>query len=216
MHNAFNRLKLLFLTILAFPVLFQSSISSQTLFQAFRKLSRPEKHWVYAHPFVAPKAFRITQQALRESEKSRDDKRLDGLVRDGQSDAFRHAVWMGILAQHISQKKARKLGEAHEKGNYIDFLHHRGEEGALPDSVSGAMDLFNNLQGIRIGTENPGLDVMGLKELIIKAILNGEMRIVLRNKQLEFTDCEGKAISQDLYKDKWNIPRCLVPSNHTP
>jgi len=192
---------------------FSDIFPAQPLLHSFHALSLPEKRWVFAHPFIAKKAFHITQEALKEAEKSKDDKRLDGLIRDGQSDALRHALWMGMLSQKIAPHKAERLGEAHEKGNYLDFLHHRAEEGALPDSVAGVMDLYNNRQGIRLGTQNPKAAVPELKELLILAILAGEMRIVRRNKELKFTDCTGKVILADQYKNQWNVPRCLVPSN---
>ena len=31
----------------------------------FKELSRPEKYWVFKHPFVAKKAWRITQEVIK-------------------------------------------------------------------------------------------------------------------------------------------------------
>ena len=66
-------------------------------------------------------------------------------------DAFRHAYWMARLTQSIGRKKALKLGEAHELGNYQDYLSGKVEEVHLPDSMSSVMDRWNNRLGAGIG-----------------------------------------------------------------
>src|SRR5258705_12173330 len=81
----------------------------------FKKLSCAEKHWVFFHPFIAKKAFRLTQQARAASKEMLRSPLLDGDFNGGQVDAFRHAYWMALLTQHMCWRKARWLGKAHEK-----------------------------------------------------------------------------------------------------
>jgi hypothetical protein len=181
--------------------------------KAFHNLSRPEKWWVIFHPFVAKKAFRLTQEARNASKEMAKTQLLDGDENGGQVDAFRHAYWMALLSQQICWKKAYKLGVAHEKGNYLDFKKHRLEEGALPDSASGAMDLFNNKIGIEIGRADEHLSSAGLQKAVCDSILSGKMKVIFKNQNGEPMDCDSKRIDPEKYKRQWNIPKCIMNSN---
>nr|MBC8146645.1 hypothetical protein [Bacteroidota bacterium] len=139
---------------------------------------------------------------------------LDGNQNGGQVDAFRHAYWMALLSYHIHWRKAMKLGKAHEKGNYIDFKQRRKEEGSLPDFASSEMDLWNNKIGIEIGKQfDKNLTELQLQQLIIQAILNGEMKIILMNSDGKFLDKDRKIIPESELTGKWENNKCLVPSN---
>jgi hypothetical protein len=183
----------------------------------FRKLSGPEKWWVLAHPFIAKRTFRLTQQVLRVCDSLKSDTLLDGDPNGGQLDAFRHSYWMCVLAQHIPAKKAYRLGLAHERGNYLDFRRHTSEDNALPDSISGLMDLLNNQVGLQVGTRNkrsaiPLSDAALIGE-IIGQVHKGSMLVCLKNKKGRFLTCEGEVINMETYRGKWGVPKCLVRSD---
>jgi len=87
----------------------------------FCNLSGPEKRWVFAHLFIAGKSLKISEYANKVSEGQKDSPDLDGYANGGQVDAFRHCFWMASLCAQIKEKKALKLGVAHEEGNEKDF-----------------------------------------------------------------------------------------------
>lgn len=179
----------------------------------FHQLSFPEKRWVFFHPFIAKKAFRLTQQAREAAKEMANSSLLDGDENGGQADAFRHAYWMALLSQNINWRKARQLGKAHEKGNYKDFKKRRIEEGALPDSVSGMMDLFNNETGIEIGRKNKDLAKEELIRVVRDSVMTGRMKIIRKGKNGDPIDCEGNKINLQDFEHRWNIPKCLVESD---
>lgn len=186
--------------------------------QDFFHLSKYEKWWVFTHPFVAHKAFVITKEAKFETEKMVQDSTLDHDRFGGQIDAFRHCYWMARLAQNMKVKKALQLGKAHEKANYLSFLKNKfDEEGILPDSISGAMDLFNNNVGVAIGCNFRGNTKEEIKKIIIKGIVEGKMIVILKNESGKYVDCSGNPIPVE-QKNRWGIPKCLVRSNqsHSP
>jgi hypothetical protein len=138
---------------------------------------------------------------------------LDNFNNGGKLDAFRHVFFMAAFAQKIKIKKLKKLGIAHEKGNYRQFKKHQNEEGERPDSLSNVMDLKNNDLGLKIGSENKKISLADLKELVINEIKNGKAQIIKRNKQEMYVECNDQIIDMQLYKGKWFVPKCLVPSN---
>jgi hypothetical protein len=202
---------------LFYAVVFFISISTANaqihFSKEFKKLSCPEKRWVIFHPFIAKKSFRLTQQARAAAKEMTKDPLLDGDENGGQVDAFRHAYWMALLSQHICWRKARCLGRAHEKGNYREFKKHQLEEGMLPDSAAGAMDLFNNKVGIEIGRAAKKLPEEELKKAVRDSVLFGKMQMIRKNKNGEPVDCDGIKIDPQKYPHQWNIPKCLVKSD---
>jgi hypothetical protein len=186
----------------------------QSSWKSFWKLSCPEKTWVLLHPFIASKSRKLTSEALKVTEQIKKDSTLDGDGSGGQVDAFRHAYWMALLSQKICWKKALSLGRAHEKGNYRKFKKGKyDEEGSLPDSVSSEMDLFNNEIGAIIGCQNSKLSTDSLQKIIEKKLKNGDFRVIFKNKEGLPLDCNGKIIDISRYSDRWDIPKCLIPSD---
>ncbi len=186
---------------------------SQSLLKQFFKLPRPEKWWVTTHLFVAKKTYKISNYAKLTADLLAKDTILDGDPAGGQVDAFRHAFWMSMLTQKIGWRRAKKLGKAHEKGNYLDYKKHRNEEGILPDKVSSDMDFVNNDTGIQIGLDYPEITRDSLKIIIIQKIKNGELLIIRKDKNGNYLDCENNIIDLKKYYGIWEIPKCLVPSN---
>ena len=208
MSKGINYICLIFCFFILFTVDAQVNYRKE-----FHRLSCPEKRWVIFHPFIAKKTFHLTQQARATAKEMVTDSLLDGDEDGGQVDAFRHAYWMALLSQNICWRKALRLGKAHEKGNYLEFKKHRLEEGTLPDSASGAMDLFNNKMGIEIGKANKKTSIEELKNKVRDAILAGKMKVIGKNNFRETLDCEGNKIDFSKYVHQWNIPKCLVNSD---
>jgi len=193
---------------------FSPTVFSQA--PSFKKLSCPEKRWVLFHPFAAKKAFRVTVEARIVSQQMEKDSLLDHDADGGQVDAFRHAFWMATLTQKICWRKVKRLGKAHERGNYLDFKKRRTGEEVFTDSIANAMDLYNNDIGIETGRKNKSLPQDEMRNLIINKILSGEMKIILKDDKGNSLTCEKKIVDLKMYSGKWNIPRCLIRSNEVP
>jgi len=202
------------LLLFLFLINISTSSGQEKLCKEFKKLSCPEKKWVLLHPFVAKKTFRLTQDARNAAKEMAKDTSLDGDENGGQVDAFRHAYWMALLAQNICWRKARWLGKAHEKGDYINIKIGRLEDGALPDSVAGAMDLFNNKTGIETGKANKKIPQTVLKTMVRDSVLAGKMRVIKKNANGDYLSCDGNIFDMKQYLHQWNIPKCLVNSSY--
>ena len=191
-----------------------SYANSQRVWNQFWKLSFPEQRWVVFHPFAAKKAWRISEYVREVTDSVKKDTILIGDGNAGQVDAFRHTFWMALLVQEISWKKARRLGIVHEKGNKRDFKKKRLEDKQLPDSISCEMDLFNNSVGIRIGKTHRDTSGKALKNIVIRAVLEGECKIIKRDKNGNFLDGSGNALKPEEWQGKWGNMRCLVWSDY--
>lgn len=180
---------------------------------SFRRLSGPEKWWVVTHPFVAGPARKISAEAKDLSVKMEKDPRLDGDPDGGSVDAFRHAFWMARLSQRMKMKKALGLGRAHEKSNYRKFLKKEADEdGNVPDSVSTAMDLYNNTVGAEYGNAHRTTNKDTLILTLIGMIKGGKLKIISKSPDGRSLDCSGNALTPQQYKDKWRNDRCLIDS----
>tara|TARA_R110001592_G_scaffold53528_3_gene164109 strand:- start:396 stop:1007 length:612 start_codon:yes stop_codon:yes gene_type:complete len=198
-----------FLLITSFFVQSLTVLAQNNALKSFKKLSCPEKRWVVCHPFVAKKALKISQLARLKTDSILQNKLLKGVGNGDQVDAFRHTYWMASLTQTIGQRKAKRLGIAHEKGNKRDFKKGNKEEGSLPDKISTEMDLFNNAVGLKIGANTS-------ENLIIKVVeevKKGSCKIIKTDEQGNFLDCEGDIIPSESLKGKWENKKCLVWSN---
>ncbi len=185
------------------------------VFCFFGKSQKPSKHeriWAFKHPIAAIKAKHISKKCFIIYEQIKNNKRLDTNSNGGKLDAFRHVFFMAAFAQNIKIKKIDKLGLAHEKANYDQFLKNGFENGEVPDSISSVMDLKNNTLGFEIGIKEKKLNLMELSNLVITNINNGLAVIIKRNKKGKYVDCEGNIILPTATK-KWNINKCLVKSN---
>ncbi len=191
-----------------------SCIQSQTnsVSEKFRELSRPEKCWVFKHPFVAKKTWLITQKVIAVCDSIANVNTLDRDKNGGQVDAFRHAYWMALLSQQIGRRRGLKLGYAHERANYIDYKRNRLEDGSHPDKASKEMDLFNNKRGAQIGKENKKLSEIELQILIIDAIVAGKMKVIKKDTLGNYLDANNNIIPADSLKGKWKNNKCLVSS----
>lgn len=192
-----------------------SAQDSANRLQSFSKLSRPEKWWVIKHVFIAKKAFQLSQVAMKIAHQMEKSDTLDGDISGGQVDAFKHAYWMALLAQEISENKALRLGKAHEKGNYLE-LKKAKKKGIYNshDAVASEMDLYNNQIGIEIGLQYPEASREELKLLITEAILSGKMMVIKKNEKGEFLDENGDTIPKEKLIGIWETDKVLVKSDY--
>lgn len=177
------------------------------------KISCPEKWWVVFHPFAAKKIYDAAKVTLEGVKKVKVDSLLDFRNSGGTLDAFRHTYWMALASQKVKAKKAISFGNAHERGNFKMFKKLQYEEGEVPDSVSGAMDLFNNTVGAKLGSENKSMLQDSLFELVLSKIKIGDMKIVAIDCSGNYVDCNLKTIEKEKLYGRWNNNKCLVPSN---
>lgn len=197
-----------------FFVLLTLQAYNQSRVAAFFRLSGPEKCWTFTHLCKAGKAHRITTYVRNETARMYRAQELDTFNHGGKLDAFRHAFWMACLAEKIGASASRKLGQAHERGNYKAFKKGKTEDGFLQDATAVEMDLYNNEEGLRIAGERKSDSLSGLREQVLQAIKEGKMKIMKRNAQGRLTDCNGTVpIVDDRKKTDWKLPFCLISSN---
>lgn len=195
-----------------FLMIFLCLICSFNYAQSFKNLSLPEKRWVLFHPIKAKKASAVT----KEVQKDVDSIRRSGIIGDdnngGALDAFKHAYWMALLSKNIGIKNALKIGRAHEKGNYKQFKKRQAEDAILPDSVSCAMDLFNNNVGAHIYGNCKTIDNATVQKKLLLALKEGKLKMIKKDEAGKFLTCDGKIIILSEWKHKWAVPKCLVDS----
>jgi len=180
----------------------------------FSELSRPEKWWVFTHPFSAGRALDISIHARKISEKLEDHPKLDGDSRGGQIDAFRHAYWMALMTIELNERRAWRLGYDHEKGNKLQYKRKRGVfEGPLPTAADCTMDMHNNEAGIAIGLKYPDASREELQEIILEKLLDGHFIMLKKDLENNLLDCDGNPVLREEYYHSWEIPVCLVPTS---
>lgn len=177
----------------------------------FRKLSCAEKRWVFFHPFVAKKALQLSLEARTVTAEVKQQQILKGIGNGDQLDAFRHTYWMARLAQEINWRKAKRLGKAHEKGNYRQFKKGKLEDDVLPDKISSEMDFFNNEVGLNLGKSNKEQE---LKNEVIKLVKEGKCKILKTDADGNFLDENNKIIPIEEFKGKWENRKVLVDSDY--
>lgn len=178
------------------------------------KASLPEIKFALLHPFAALKIKRITKKCEIAFSPAFIKTELDSFGNGGKADAYRHSFFMAAYAQKIKVRKLRKLGQAHEKGNYRQFLKSKAEEGEMADSLSCVMDLKNNELGFEVGSQNKKITLINLSKLIVAEIKTGKAVIIKRDQAGNYVDCQGKKIDLNLYRGKWVVPKCLVSSDY--
>jgi hypothetical protein len=175
--------------------------------------SRAEWLWSFAHPFAALKVKKITTACNNINDPKKTKIVLDSFSNGGKADAWRHVFYMAAYSQKIKAKKVRKLGRAHEKTNYRQFLKSKNEYGEIPDSLGMVMDLSNNELGIEIGRNNRELPYAELSDFVITEIKTGKAKIMKRNSKGHYLSCDNKELNLKEYIRKWSVPKCLVASD---
>ncbi|MCW3105266.1 MAG: hypothetical protein JWO09_3706 [Bacteroidetes bacterium] len=183
---------------------------AQSALHKFRKLSRPEKCWVLAHPFRAKKAMRITAEVLAVVDTVKSSGIIGTDIAGGKLDAFKHAYWMASLSCGIGRKQAKKLGMAHEKGNYLQYKKRELEDSILPDSVSCLMDKKNNEAGLSAVRINPVSPLGNIKIMLLKKAEAGYLYTIKKDAKGNYVRCDDSPIDMNEWQGKWNIPKCLI------
>ncbi|MBL7888930.1 MAG: hypothetical protein JNL24_05225 [Bacteroidia bacterium] len=166
------------------------------------------------HPFVAKKAFKITQRVMNDVDSLKNTGTIGKDNNGGKLDAFKHAYWMISLSFSIGKKKALKLGIAHEKGNYIQWKKKLLEDSLLPDSISSEMDKKNNAIGVQLSKECKHLHFKGeIFDIVMNALKTGRLVIIKKDDKGNYLTCDGVVLSMSDWKGKWSIPKCIVPSS---
>lgn len=194
-------------SIFLVSLLFFSPLKGQ-----WRSLSWPEKCWAVFHPVAAVKIKSIASQCYRIYESDSLKLVLDSFPNGGNKDAFRHCFFMAAFSQNVNIKKLRRLGKAHEKGNYRQFLRNQREDGEVPDSIGSVMDLYNNELGFTIGKENKTASLTTLAEVCLKALSNGKGRMLKRNEKGQYLNEAGIVLTPFSYLGKWQNDKCLIPT----
>ncbi len=176
--------------------------------------SKHERLWALSHPFAAIKVKLISKKCYQIYYGSSLKNELDTFSAGGKLDAFRHVFFMAAFSQKVKIKKLRKLGKAHEKANYKMFLKLKPENNELPDSLGSVMDLSNNELAFKLAPEIKKMTLPELKQFVIEKIMNGNAIIMKRRKSGTYIDCSDKVIDRKLFMNKWNVPKCLAPSNY--
>jgi len=198
---------------LLFFVLIVMGACSPTLRQSYAKLSPPEKGWVVFHTFKAKKAFLISKEAQYVADSIAKQDLIGNDNNGGHLDAFKHSFWMARLTQGIGKRAAMSLGKAHEKGNYRTYKKSDLEDGLLPDKQSTDMDLHNNTVGNNIGIRYKKASKLLVIQLVLDSLQNGNLKVLLKDNNGNFLDCQQKRIPLDSLKNKWDTKKCLIPSN---
>lgn len=191
-----------------FVFLFFYGVSSANIPRA----SKFERRWAMLHPYSAMRIKKLSKKCFVIYNQTDIIMQLDSYSSGGKLDAFRHVFFMAAYAQKIKTKKLRQLGEAHEKGNYLQFLKSENEYGERPDSMACVMDLRNNELGFLIGKANRKLSLEKLKTLVVKEINQGNAFMIKRNSLGNYVDCDNREIDINAFSKQWFVPKCLVSS----
>jgi hypothetical protein len=190
------------------------SFTSFSQTKGFSSLSKYEKRWVFFHPCAAFKIKKHKEEMFVAYKEVKAKNLLDNFENGGKLDAFRHVFAMAYFSKYVSVKKLQKLGKAHEKGNYLQYLKDVNDEGGeLPDSLSSVMDLKNNELGFLLAKEVKELSIEEIKQKVIGQIQKGNAFIIRRNTEGLYLNCNGNIISRGRMYKQWNIPKCLIASN---
>ena len=189
------------------------SVNAQSKFKSFFDLSCPKKVWVLLHPFKAVKSLEISKEANRVTDSIKKTNLLDGDASGGQVDAFRHTYWMARLHQEIGKRAAFSLGKFHEKENYLTYKKRKLENGVVPDKISSEMDLHNKNEGLKLISKGNKVSEKGLIYRVVNAIQSGKFTIIKKDKKGNFLTCDGRVVSKEELKGKWENNKCLVASN---
>jgi hypothetical protein len=178
-----------------------------------KEISCPEKWWVLVHPFVAIKAVRVSHQAQALVRTDTIQRLFGSDGNGGGLDAFRHSYWMASLSKTIGERKALKLGLAHEKGNKKDIIKNRLEDGKVPDNVSIDMDLHNNAIGVKLASKKCPLTKNELVKKVHDAFLSGTLVVIKKDEAFNSINASGKIIPDKEWQGNLKSKRVLIPSN---
>ena len=184
---------------------------SQNRKEIIKSLSLKDKIWVMKNYSSIKKAYKISLDVLKTMDSLNKQNFLGGNTEGGKFDAFRHIYWTYSLTKEIGEEKTRRVGEIYE--NYNRYIFNNIDYSGY-DSVSMAMDLFNNDIGIELGKSKIA-DSLIFNE-ITNIIFSGKAKIVKKNTLEQSLDENNNVIPEEEWKKKWINNRKLVNSNYKP
>ena len=190
-----------------------SMIFFQTVGFSQQISSKYEFLWAIRHPVAAFKIKKQLPLIFHHYDLVKRSKALDTLESGGKMYAFRHVYAMAYLMGYVNENKLRKLGIAHEKGNYHQFTKHQLEFSERPDSLACIMDLRNNELGIELNSAALRYNPDSLEKVVVTQIQLGKAWYFKRNDQKSYVSCENKPVVLSNYANNWFIPKCLIPTN---
>ena len=191
--------------------IFNFNSFSQNRKEIIKSLSLKDKIWVMKNYSSIKKAYKISLDVLKTMDSLNRENFLGGNTEGGKFDAFRHIYWTYSLTKEIGEEKTRRVGEIYE--NYNRYIFNNIDYSGY-DSVSMAMDLFNNDIGIELG-KNKITDSLIFNE-ITNIIFSGKAKIVKKNTLEQSLDENNNVIPEEEWKKKWINNRKLVNSNYKP
>ena len=184
---------------------------SQNRKEIIKSLSLKDKIWVMKNYSSMKKAYKISLGVLKTMDSLNRENFLGGNTEGGKFDAFRHIYWTYSLTKEIGEEKTRRVGEIYE--NYNRYIFNNSDYSGY-DSVSMAMDLFNNEIGIEL-EKSKIADSLIFNE-ITNIIFLGKAKIVKKNTLEQSLDENDNVIPEEKKKKKWINNRKLVNSNYKP
>lgn len=184
---------------------------SQNRKEIIKSLSLKDKIWVMKNYSSIKKAYKISLDVLKTMDSLNRENFLGGNTEGGKFDAFRHIYWTYSLTKGIGEEKTRRVGEIYENYNRYIFNNNNYSD---YDSVSMAMDLFNNEIGIEL-EKSKIADSLIFNE-ITNIIFSGKAKIVKKNTLEQSLDENDNVIPEEEWKKKWINNRKLVNSNYKP
>jgi len=172
-----------------------------------KSISLPELKWAIFHPIAALKVKKIKIQCDKFYQDSSLKIQLDKYENGGKLDAFRHIFYMSAFSKSIKIKKLRKLGVAHEKANYRQFLKGKKENNELPDSLGSVMDLNNNEIAFKLINQTRNLSLSDLKNEIVRLIQKNGAYYILRDSNGNYLNCSNFIIT---IGKTWQNEKCLI------
>ncbi|PKM42883.1 MAG: hypothetical protein CVV03_09215 [Firmicutes bacterium HGW-Firmicutes-8] len=135
----------------------------------------PEEEKIYdSDPWKGIQTLLLGQCALDEANRRYSSDQLY----NGNGDAFRHALWSGLMTRDCGVNWAKKVGDAHENGAKNN------------PELEKKMDLHNNEVGRKIAIDNRNSPFDELANLVQQSVEGGKMwRIV--GDQIVKTNSEG-------------------------
>ncbi|MCR5456128.1 MAG: hypothetical protein K6F33_14185 [Bacteroidales bacterium] len=180
--------------------------------ESYHKLSKPEQRWVKRHPLAAFRTHKIADTVKLECKHLLKDQDLDGDLNGGMVDAFKHTLWMALTAQKIGYDKALLLGQAHEDGNYLEYVADPTRKKTPQDSIASRMDMLNNIVGARIGDDNPKASYQTIVAIVREHVIEGKCWKIRKKGKGTYLDKDGKPINIHAYDNNWAIPKVLINS----
>ncbi|MBQ1697314.1 MAG: hypothetical protein II075_05485 [Bacteroidales bacterium] len=204
---------LLFVAITIAFVTFTNSEAYAQFLESYKKLSIPEQQWVKRHPLAAFRTHKIADTVKTKCQVIIKDSAFDGDLNGGMVDAFKHTLWMALTAQKIGYDKALLLGQAHEDGNYLEYVADPTRKKTPQDSIASRMDMLNNQVGAKIGEDNPKATFDQLVAIVRQSVIDGKCWKIRKKDKNTYLDADGKVIAIHNYDNRWAIPKVLIKSN---